>query len=58
MIVARLRGNRMRTKLDSGCYEAEKPCGRMLGEDTTVARMIALRTPILNDVKMVVALRC
>jgi DNA invertase Pin-like site-specific DNA recombinase len=43
MIVARLRGARMRKKLATGRCEGVKPFGFEVGEDTAILRMKALR---------------
>ena len=52
MIVARLRGARMRTKINTGRCEGRKPFGHLPGEDVTLARMIALRAANLSYEKI------
>lgn len=56
MIVARLRGARMRTKINTGRCEGRKPFGYIPGEETTLARMIALRATNLSYEKIAAVL--
>jgi hypothetical protein len=56
MIVARLRGARMRRKLNTGRCEGRKPFGHMAGEQTTLVRMIALRATNLSYEKIAAVL--
>jgi hypothetical protein len=46
----------MRSKLDTGRCEGRKPFGHMPGEETTLARMIALRAMNLSYVKIAAVL--
>ena len=56
MIVARLRGARMRTKLSTGRCEGRKPFGHMPGEEITLARMIELRAANMSYEKIAAVL--
>jgi hypothetical protein len=52
MIIARLRGARIRSKLNTGRCEGRKPFGYPPVEETTLTRMIALRGASLNYVRV------